>query len=129
MDCDSARIGAVCLLFFVLFCTVGCIQEEPQPEVIEDITIHISNESIVSIPENMYRLDFGTVPQGTITSKMMEFSGVGPMNLTVIGVIEPWVELDPASFYLNGTQNVTVKIVVPNNTEPGHYTGLIIRIA
>ena len=119
-----AHLKLVGLLLAVLLFS-GCVEE--RQEVIEKIEINVSNQTIIEIPANVNSLNYGTVPQGAITSKIIGFNGTGNINLSMKGDITEWVQIEPAVFDLNGHQNVTIQITVPINATQGKYTGYLIR--
>lgn len=123
---SKSHMCKVAVIVLLLIFLSGCVDPDP-PENVIRYTVTVTECGVIDIPDRNNGLDFGGVPPGSTTSKTIGFDGVGAMGLYCTGEIADWTTLSPNSFYLNGHQNVTVRIDVPSDAATGSYESMIMK--
>lgn len=123
--CRSHTVKAAVILL-LLFLSCGCVRPDPPDNVIR-YTVNVTEDGVIEMSGNISQLDFGGVPAGSATEKIIGFDGNGIMQLYCTGEIAHWTTLRPNKFNLDGHQNVTVRIDVPSGAKVGRYESIIVN--
>jgi hypothetical protein len=118
-------VKAAVILLLLIFLS-GCVDPDP-PENVIRYAVNVTEDGVIEISNDNDGLDFGGVPAGSTTYRVIGFDGDSGMQLYCIGEIAHWTTLHPNSFYLSGHQNVTVRIDVPPDAEVGSYESMIVK--
>jgi len=118
-------VKAVAILLLFIFSS-GCVDPSP-PENVIRFVVNVTDEGVVHMPTNNDHMDFGGLPPGAVTEKIIGFDGNGAVRLDCEGDICDWTTFHPARFVLNGHQNVTVCIRIPMDAIAGSYVSNIVE--
>lgn len=114
-------------ILFLIFLVGGCIEEEqPTYQSLAQIHINVTETGTVEMPIGP-GLDFGGLPPGTVTEKIIGLNGSEQVRLGIEGQLQNWTKTIPQNVTLNGTeQKIIVRISIPENATVGQYTGQLI---
>lgn len=87
----------------------------------------------VGVVTDTWNLDFGSVPEGSSSTRTMDLANIGTTKAKVMfrayGTIEPYVSFDKDNFILEPGEETSVKISFkPSMGDAGYYEGGIDRI-
>jgi uncharacterized membrane protein len=96
-----------------------------------EMVLHVAaNSSEVGFDTGMDQVKFGWVPAGGYSKKGLDLTNSGADAQVVIkaeGALAKWVEISENNFKLASgeSKEVQLKAVVPQNAQPGNYTGTL----
>jgi len=126
-------IIAVVVALSALLILSGRAQPFGKPSSISEIgmVLHVAaNSEEVGFDTGTDQIKFGWVPPGSYSKKGLDLTNSGAdaqVVITAEGEIAKWVEIGESNFKLASgeSKEVQLKAVVPQNAQPGNYTGTL----